>query len=446
MQVRRADAAQSSELASYSAAGGEQQPYSIATAAGAAWTVREFVGNLAMLSVVRNRAAVMKDYIKNSNPRPASVATPQRERDWADPAAQPFVRRRRELSLGPTVTCCASKEHRDRVSTPMELAARSARNMHTSRAVREPVAPLPFELLSASRPVPELPAELKGAITSYYLSRLRQLSVAHQVRIVHAIALKKDRKTVIKCLKQQERAFAQAAQPAAPLPSSITGRSVKGRPQTGAAHPVPKNVPRPTLNEKSRRRVIREYGASPWRLQGANAAESQAMDRFCQHFAVEACAAFLEKAMDVCMARRTRFYLEQPPIARQLGVVLPEEQLTPLYVMAVDDLLYNMTGWTQREARKFSRAVVAIVCRGIPTVVSSATAEKAAAVHERPHTTLAGIPFALEPSPSPSTHSPLADSHPTTAATATAGLKDMNKQRAGRLLGAPLWVPAEGTR
>ncbi|CAG9572291.1 conserved hypothetical protein [Leishmania major strain Friedlin] len=443
MQVRRADAARSSEFAEYSAAGGEQQPYSIATTARAARTVREFVGNSVMLSVVRDRAAVMKSYIKNSNLRPASAATPQRERDWADPTAQSLVRRRCELSLGPTVTCCASKEHRGRGLTQMELAARSARNMHTSRAVSKPVVPPPFELLSASRPVPELPAELKGAITSYYLSRLRQLSVAHQERIVHAIALEKDRRTVITCLKQQERAFAQ---PAARSPSSITRGLGKGRPQTGAAHPVPKNVPRSTVNAKSHRRVMGEDRASPWKRQGANAEERQAMDRFCQRFAVEARAAFLDNAMDVCMARRTRFYLEQPPIASQLGVVLPEEQLTPLYIMAVGDLLYNMTGWTHRDSGKFSRAVVAIVCRGIPTVISSAAAEKAAAGRERQHTTLAGIPSALQSFPSLGTDSLLADSHPTTAATATAGLKDMNKQRAGRLLGVPLSMPAEGTR
>ncbi|CBZ25421.1 conserved hypothetical protein [Leishmania mexicana MHOM/GT/2001/U1103] len=399
MPVGRADAARSRELGGHSAAGGEQQPHSIATTARAAWTVHEFVGNSAILSVVRHRAAVMGNYIKTSNLRPVSAATPKRERDGAEPAAQSLARRGREWSLGPTVTYCASKEHRGRVLAQMELAARSVRNMHTSRPVSEPVALPPFELLSASRPVPVLPAELRGAITSYYLSRLRQLSVAHQERIVRAIALKKDCKTVITCLKQQDCAFAQAAQPGAPLSSSIMGRLAKGRPQIGTAHPVPKNAPRSTLNEKSHRRVMREYHASSWKRRGARAGESQAMDRFCQRFAGEACAAFLDNAMGVCMGRRTRFYLEQPPIARQVGIVLPEEQLTPLYIMAVGDLLYNMTGWTQREARKFSRAVVAILRRGILTVVSPPGSEKAAAAQERPHTTLAGIPSALQPSP-----------------------------------------------
>ncbi|GET87620.1 hypothetical protein, conserved [Leishmania tarentolae] len=426
LQAWRADAAWSSGLSGYFATRCERKPRSIAATSRTAGTVDESMGKSALLSVVRNRAAVMGNHTENSIVQPAFSATSHRERYWTNATAQGSVSRRHELSLSPTATCSASKEHCGRNLAQMELAAFSARNIHTTRAVSEPATPPPFELLSARRPVPELPTKLKWAITSYYLSCLRRLSVAHQERVVHAIALKKDCKTVITCLKQ----------PAAPSPSSIMGRLAKGRHQTGTAHLVPKNAPRSTLNEKRHRRLIREYNASFWKQQGTNAEESQAINRFCQRFAVEACAAFLDSAIDMCIARRTRFYQQQPLLATKHGVVLPEEQLIPLYIAAVDDLLYNMTGWTQREAQKFSRVVVTIVRRGIPSVVSSPAAEKAVAAKKCPHMPLTGTP-ALPPS-SLGTDNSLISSYPTTAETAAASVQDMNHQRVDPLLSVSL--------
>ncbi|KAK7195069.1 hypothetical protein NESM_000429800 [Novymonas esmeraldas] len=358
---------------------------------------RESVCNSAMSSVARNRAAMMQEYIKSAGLISAVSSTPQRGSDWATRATQTSVRRRRELSPSPSGTYGAVEERRGASAAQMESVARTARNPYTARSICESATappPLPpFELLSAGRPVPRLPAELDEAITAYYLSCLRQLPIAHQERVVSAIATERDRKAVIAYLRQQQEAHPAPTTQAAPSSSAAV-----------PPHPMPRKAPASARDGASRRRVMREHQTPALQRQSSATAESHAVERFLPRFAAEACAAFLDDATDVCIARRARCYQAQPPIVKDLAIVLPEELIMPLYIESVSALLYNVIGWTKAESRSASRAVVEIVHRRMPTVVSSpdgTITESAAAQGTRPLQTTNGTPTAAPRPPVP---------------------------------------------
>jgi hypothetical protein len=310
-----------------------------------------------MSSVARRRGSVAQDPSRAPAARAGSESLPR-------PLTQSSVHRRREVSQMSSVNVPQSVERRR--GSVHQLFAPAGSEGCTTRAVSEPAAVPPFQLLSAGRPVPELPRELEDAVTAYYMNQLRQLSIADQERIVYSMVAPRDVKAVMTCLKQQEQAGAAAAGSAIATPVRLRGHGVSG-------HPVPKNALHDPVVGSSRRRVLQkyhnEYRPSP-QQRGFTPEQAAAMARFRQHFTVEACAAFLDDALDVCIARRTRCYQEQPKIAKERRIVLPEEHLMPFYAQSVSSLLYNMTGWTQPEACKLSLLVVSIVHAWMPTVVA----------------------------------------------------------------------------
>lgn len=253
-------------------------------------------------------------------------------------------------------------------------SARAGSESYAGRGASEPATVPPFQLLSAGRPVPELPRELEEAITAYYMGQLHHLSVADQERVVYAMVAPRDVKSVMTSLKQQDHAGAAkaAAAAVAPPPGSAHATPARSRGDGVHVHPAPKSARLDTAESSSRRRVLQGYHNERHAPQLHNTSPEQkaALARFHQHFTVEACAAFLDDALDVCVARRTRCYQEQPRVAKEQGVVLPEEHLFPFYAQSVGSLLYNMTGWTQPEARRLSRLVVSIVHDWMPVVVS----------------------------------------------------------------------------
>lgn len=337
------------------------------------WTTRDSAVNSAMSSVARRRGSVAQGARARSEELP--------------PPFTQFSARRREVSQASSFYVSHSVERH-----------RGQSEGFTDFAVGEPASVPPFQLLSAGRPVPELPYELEDTVTTYYLHQLRQLSVADQERIVYAMVASRDVKAVMTYLKQQDQVGAMAAATAeAPQPGSAQATPVRYRGYGVQSHPLPKNAPRSGAVTSSRRRILQEYHDvhhSP-QLQSFTAEQKAALTRFRQHFTVEACAAFLDDALEVCIARRTRCYQEQPRIAKERGVVLPEEHLMPFYTRSVSSLLYNMTGWTQSEARRLSWLVVSIVHDWMPTVVAQTPTPQESA--KQPQAAVASIPLSKRP-------------------------------------------------
>lgn len=352
------------------------------------WTSRDPMLSSAASSVARRRGSVAQDPARagsESLPPPAPVPT--------------SVRRRREVSQASSAAHVYPSVERRRGSLG-NFSARAGSESATFRAVSEPAPAAtvpPFELLSAGRPVPELPRELEDAVSAYYMNQLHQLSVVDQERIVYAMVAPRDVKAVMTCLKQQDHAGdGAAAQHPPPPPGSAHATPARARGAAVPAHAVPRNAPRDVAVTSSRRRVLQEYhdehhgGAA--QQAGCTPEQRAAMTRFRQHFTVEACAAFLDDALDVCIARRTRCYQEQPAIAKEQGVVLPEEHLMPAYARSVGSLLYNMTGWTQPESRKLSRLVVSIVHDWMPTVVAQTPTPQESVMQPQPAPAAASPP------------------------------------------------------
>lgn len=323
------------------------------------WTTRESGVASVMSSVARRRGSVAQE---PSAARAGSESLPPR---------QSSVQRCREASRASSANVCQSMDRRRGSVQPNSARARSEST--TARGANEPAIVQPFQLLSAGRPVPELPRELEEAVTAYYMRQLHQLSVSDQERIVYAMVAPRDVKAVMTCLKQQDQAGAATAGMASVAPplGSAHATPARSRGNGVQAHSAPKNAPRDIAEASSRRRVLHEHNDEHHAPQHLNSTPEQkaALSRFYQHFTVEACAAFLDDALDVCIDRRTRCYQEQPRVARDQGVVLPEEHLFPYYTQSVGSLLYNMTGWTQPEARRLSRLVVSIIHDWMPTVV-----------------------------------------------------------------------------
>lgn len=396
MQVQRAEKAQSSEWTGYSTAYAAQQPQEPASTQlplRSAWAACERAASTAspVPSVPRDRtAAALQEYLNAPavNAKGSSASPPRR----GTPSRSRYSPQRDDVgrvgSASPPRDAPQDRLYRA-PSGRREFAPASARDgaAHTARSRSGSVSgaaasSVPFRLLSAGRPVPEMSAELEEAVTTYYLARLRELSAINQERVVYAIALEHDRRAVLMALKQPQLQQPSNASVAAPPPPAVPSSllSVGRTARSGPSHPAPKNAPQPGHHERSHRRVMQTYHVAEQNAhQEADAVAAAAMARFRARFVVEACAAFLDDAMEVCLARRIRFYQEQPPIAKQLRVVLPEEQIVPHYVKTVASMLYNIAGWTQAEAGRYAREVVAIIHPAMPVVVASAAAPPAAA-------------------------------------------------------------------
>ncbi|KPI86405.1 hypothetical protein ABL78_4521 [Leptomonas seymouri] len=329
------------------------------------WTTRSSVVNSAMSSVARQRGSVAPD---SSRP---SVARTGREALPPDPTQSSVRRRRNVMQASPEANTPQSVERRS--GSVQQVSEQARPESFTTRAMSKPLAVQPFQLLSVDRIVPELPRELERAIERYYMSQLHQLSVTDQERIVYAMVAPRDVKIVMTDLKQQLQRGAAAASAATVQPlRSVHATPARLRSNGVQAHPIPQNALRDGVMISSRRRLLPEYHDERHssRQQSFTPEQRAVVERFRQHFTTEACAAFLSDALDVCLACRARCYQEQPRIAKEKGVVLPEDFLMPFYSRSVSALLYNMTGWTQPEAIKLSRLVVSIVHDWMPVVVA----------------------------------------------------------------------------
>lgn len=249
-----------------------------------------------------------------------------------------------------------------------------------------PVGPLackdvqPFQLLSPAHPVPQLPSVLEDALMSYYLLMLRQLPTGEQERVVTAVAAERDGKHVMVYLRRQERHsdIAQAGGTSLAYDTEVNSDLDGHRHATqtvfrrAVRNPVSENrMYRVPSSGTSRRRAINSYSSLEEKEVIQKECYRVAVERFRERFTIEACAAFLEDVVAACKDRLERYYRHQPAVAKKHGILVTEEEITPYFVEIIGSLLYCMIGWTQEEAVKYSKAVIAAVLWRIPKVVLS---------------------------------------------------------------------------
>ncbi|ESL10021.1 hypothetical protein TRSC58_02251 [Trypanosoma rangeli SC58] len=194
---------------------------------------------------------------------------------------------------------------------------------------------------------PELPAALEFALVDHYLGVLLTCPQAEVERVIAALALREPaevaqhlRQTCGSCRDLSMR-----------LP--VSGRS-KQRPSTAREEWVMKH-----------RRHGR--GSTLTLLQGpATASDTNAsanpvsseIQHFLKRFSREVCMTFMDESCSACARRRERARADQPQEAKARGVPIPAGVLNFLYAQVVQQLLFQILGWNEKEAARVVPAVV----------------------------------------------------------------------------------------
>lgn len=226
---------------------------------------------------------------------------------------------------------------------------------------------------SYAHTITSLAPALERALVDHCMQRLLALPISELERIVYRILPHGNHKAVLMHLKAQRRPAAAAAvatdiAPPGPAPS-VSPAGARWR-----ASPKVKDPPHEVsiITEASRAPPPRARSGTPTgnrrRDVSGAAGQDASVQRFHEYFVIEVRMAFIGVCGEACLARRGRFYLEQPQMVRDQNVVIPEKVLQPYYIQVVENILYRTLGWAECDAKPYAKTVAGSIRSHMPPV------------------------------------------------------------------------------
>ncbi|EAN90513.1 hypothetical protein, conserved, partial [Trypanosoma cruzi] len=117
---------------------------------------------------------------------------------------------------------------------------------------------------------------------------------------------------------------------------------------------------------QGRTRSIASGNAKKSNANGTSNLISKEVRQFLKLFTREVCMTFMDEGFAACAMRRERARAEQPQEVQARGVPLPADVLDSLYSQVVTQLLFQILGWTEKEASRVLQTVVRQIKRCFP--------------------------------------------------------------------------------
>ncbi|EKG00013.1 hypothetical protein TCSYLVIO_009061 [Trypanosoma cruzi] len=194
---------------------------------------------------------------------------------------------------------------------------------------------------------PALPAVLEVALADHYLAVLMTCPQSEVERVVAKLS-PNGFSEVVQYLRQTYSAYF--------CPNTRNYTSVQPQPTQSAQRA--EWLMKHRRHVQGRTRSIASGNAKKSNANGTYNLVSKEVRQFLKLFTREVCMTFMDEGFAACAMRRERARAEQPQEVKARGVPLPADVLDSLYSQVVTQLLFQILGWTEKEASRVLQTVV----------------------------------------------------------------------------------------
>ncbi|PWV16252.1 hypothetical protein C3747_24g330 [Trypanosoma cruzi] len=202
---------------------------------------------------------------------------------------------------------------------------------------------------------PALPAALEVALADHYLAVLMTCPQSEVERVVAKLS-PNGFSEVVQYLRQTYSTYF--------CPNTRNYTSVQPQPTQSAQRA--EWLMKHRRHVQGRTRSIASGNAKKSNANGTSNLISKEVRQFLKLFTREVCMTFMDEGFAACAMRRERARAEQPQEVQARGVPLPADVLDSLYSQVVTQLLFQILGWTEKEASRVLQTVVRQIKRCFP--------------------------------------------------------------------------------